>query len=55
MLDALLVGDAEKPRGKARIVAQRADMADGGGKRLLHDIERGGGITEQFDDIGVKR
>jgi hypothetical protein len=38
-LDAFLVRDAEKPASEFPVIAQAADVPDGGDERLLHDVE----------------
>ena len=55
VLHAFLVRDAEEPRPKLAVVAQAREVADGCGKRLLHDVERGGVVAEKFGGVGVKR
>jgi len=55
MLQAFLVRDAVEPRGETGVVAQAADVAHGGGERLLHHVQRGGAIAEELGGVGVER
>lgn len=55
VLAAFLVSDAEKPRGEPRVVAQRSEVADGGGEGFLDEIESGGGIAGELGEVGVER
>lgn len=55
VLHAFLVGDAEEPGGKTGVIAERGDVADGGGEGFLDDVEGGGVVAEHFGDISVER
>ncbi len=55
LLEALLMGDTEKPGGKLGVLPQTGDVPDGADKSFLNDIERRCFILEKFGGIGVKR
>ena len=55
MLNAFLMRDAEQPGAKLFVLLQTADVPHGVDKRLLHNIQAGLFVMNEFKNIDVKR
>lgn len=55
VLQAALVGDAEKPGDETGIIAQGADVPNRSNEGFLDDVERGVAVADEFGHIGIER
>ena len=49
------MGDAKEPAAEFAILPQGAEMFAGGDERLLHEVEGGLFVADEFEDINIER